>query len=183
MLKQLVFTAALLASFSLGADSHWAIKDGTGSATVKDSGSSKLDGTIVNPHRCTWAREDDRGFFLTFDRGGYVKVPHSDKLNFKKGFVAEVFFSCDLAKIGKTNFACIISKGNNYDRGYSIMVKKDGTLLVTLHGLKMHWYGLVPQANIKSNRDTRLKVMYDTQNVRIFVDGKSVASYPVAGTL
>ena len=51
MFKPTVFAAALLCSAAVSAASHWAIKDGIGSSTVRDSGTFKLNGTIVEPRR------------------------------------------------------------------------------------------------------------------------------------
>jgi len=167
----------------LSAGSYWKCKDGTGSTVVRDSGSFKLDAVIDPSGRCSWAREDDRGFFLTFKNGGYASVPHDKKLSLVNGFVLEVFFSCDLEAIGSTGFACIASKGENYDDGYSLMVRKNGSLLININGLTRSFYGIIRKPIIKSKVDHRVRVEYDRKEVKVFCNGKRVACYPVAGTM
>ena len=95
----LAFALALFASMTLCADSYWKCKDGTGSSVVSDSGSSRRDGVIDGSGKCVWAREDDRGFFLTFRNGGSVLIPKTEDVEFPKGFDMEIFFSCDFDAI------------------------------------------------------------------------------------
>ncbi|MCX6983158.1 MAG: hypothetical protein NT118_00215 [Lentisphaerae bacterium] len=138
MLKRTGFVLMMLAGTGIMAQTvaNWKFKDGTGSANVIDSSPNGLSGTILNPNNCEWARADDRGFFLTISPNGAVKIPHSPMLNFDKGFIAEIYFSCNLDPIdSKVNFASVLTKGYSFDQGYCIMVQKSGNLLIDLHGM------------------------------------------------
>ncbi len=172
---------ALCLCMALCADSYWKCKDGTGSSIVCDSGSSRRNGVIDDSGKCVWAREDDRGFFLTFRNGGSVIIPGTDSLEFPKGFDAEFFFSCDFDAIGPTAFSCLFCSGAYYEDGISIMVDKEGAVLVNLNGLSRHFYGLVPSAKIQSKKDTRLRVRYNIESVTLWVNGIYLTSYPTEG--
>ncbi|MBQ7650023.1 MAG: hypothetical protein IJS15_03640, partial [Victivallales bacterium] len=179
----MLFVLLLSLCMTLCADSHWKCKDGTGSTSVSDSGSSRRHGVIDGSGKCVWAREDDRGFFLTFKNGGSVIIPGTENLEFPKGFDAELFFSCDFDAIGATAFSCIFCSGAYYEDGISIMVNREGAVLVNLNGLSRHFYGLVPSANIQSKKDTRLRVRYDLERVTLWVNGAYLTSYPTEGRI
>ena len=109
-----------------------------------------------------------------------LRVPHDPALNYADGFKATVRFSCDLDTIGKkSRFANLVTKGRDYDDGWSIMVKNDGQLLVNLRGVYPA-YGLRP-LEIKSNREHLLEVYVCTNCVRIVLDGKETGSYWYVG--
>ena len=107
-------------------------------------------------------------------------MPHDPALNYPDGFKATVRFSCDLEKIGKkSHFANLVTKGRDFNDGWSIMVKNDGQLLVNLKGVRPA-YGLVA-TRIEANREHLLEVYVCTNCVRIILDGKETGSYWYAG--
>lgn len=109
-----------------------------------------------------------------------LRVPHDAVLDFPGGFKATVRFACDLEKIGKkSRFANLVTKGRDFNDGWSIMVKNDGQLLVNLKGVRPA-YGLVA-TRIESNREHLLEVYVCTNCVRIVLDGKETGSYWYAG--
>ena len=109
-----------------------------------------------------------------------LRVPHDPALDFPDGFKATVRFSCDLEKIGKkSRFANLVTKGRDFNDGWSIMVKNDGQLLVNLKGVRPA-YGLVA-TRIEANREHLLEVYVCTNCVRIILDGKETGSYWYAG--
>ena len=118
----------------------------------------------------------------TFPEGApcNLRVPHDPALDFPDGFKATVRFSCDLEKIGKkSRFANLVTKGRDFNDGWSIMVKNDGQLLVNLKGVRPA-YGLVA-TRIEANREHLLEVYVCTNCVRIILDGKETGSYWYAG--
>ena len=184
MLKRIGFILMMLAGASIMAQTvaNWKFKDGTGSASVIDSSPNGLSGTILNPNNCEWARADDRGFFLTISPNGAVKIPHSPMLNFGKGFIAEIYFSCNLDPIdSKVNFASVLTKGYNFDQGYCIMVQKNGNLLIDLHGMTPEY--TIIETKIQKSVDCRLIVAVGNGEVIVFLDGKMVGKYAVTGEL
>ena len=118
----------------------------------------------------------------TFPEGAACKlrVPHDPALNYPEGFKATVRFSCDLEKIGKkSHFANLVTKGRDFNDGWSVMVRENGQLLVDLKGVRPA-YGLV-NTRIESNREHLLEVYVCTNCVRIILDGKETGSYWYAG--
>ena len=62
-----------------------------------------------------------------------LRMPHDPALNYPDGFKATVRFSCDLEKIGKkSHFANLVTKGRDFNDGWSVMVRENGQLLVDL---------------------------------------------------
>ena len=109
-----------------------------------------------------------------------LSVPHDPALNYPDGFKATVRFSCDLEKIGKkSHFANLVTKGRDFNDGWSVMVRENGQLLVDLKGVRPA-YGLV-NTRIESNREHLLEVYVCTNCVRIILDGKETGSYWYAG--
>ena len=80
---------------------YWKFNDGTGSAVIKDTSDYGNNGIMLNKKSCSWAREDDRGFFLQFapDELACVEVKKSDSLDLKNAFSIIIKFSCDLDAI------------------------------------------------------------------------------------
>ena len=109
-----------------------------------------------------------------------LRVPHDPAMNYPDGFKATVRFSCDLEKIGKkSHFANLVTKGRDFNDGWSVMVRENGQLLVDLKGVRPA-YGLV-NTHIESNREHLLEVYVCTNCVRIILDGKETGSYWYAG--
>ena len=134
-----------------------------------------LAGFLVAPHVAVAAE-------WTFPEGATCKlrVPHDPALNYPDGFKATVRFSCDLEKIGKkSHFANLVTKGRDFNDGWSVMVRENGQLLVDLKGVRPA-YGLV-NTRIESNREHLLEVYVCTNCVRIILDGKETGSYWYAG--
>ena len=127
---------------------EWKCKDGTGSRLVKDSGPDGLDLTIRTPDKVDWAREDDRGFFLSFD-GGTVSRPMDPRLHFPDGQVIRIHFSANTKKA--TGEWLPLLTVQNYEKGCSVWVRKNGQLMVTFPGTS-NWYNLIP-AGIQDRRD------------------------------
>jgi hypothetical protein len=154
--------------------------DGRGFATVKDYGNLSINGKITDPDATVWAREDDRGWFLHLQNGGW-QLPHRAEHAGLTGLKIESRFSCNFDKISDKNFASILTKGDNFQNGYTVMVGRNGELLVYLRGLKPA-YKILP-LKLQSSRDYDLAVEYSGDRVIIKLDKKIVAEYPVSGTL
>ena len=157
-----------------GAD--WKCKDGTGSRRVKDANPGGLDLTIRTPDKVDWAREDDRGFFLSFS-GGTVSRPMDRRLHYPDGQVIRIHFSADIKKA--TNEWLPLLTAGTYDKGYSVWVRKTGQLMVTFPGAT-NWYNLLP-ANIQDRRDYDLKVVRGQGRVQVILNGKLIADYASKG--
>jgi len=169
----MILTAFAAAGLLSAAD--WRIKDGTGSLVLKDSSPDGIDLKIATPETVTWAREDDRGFFLNFS-GGYAAGP-GEKLLFPDGMVLEIFFSPDLER-GR-EWLPLVTCGNSFTSGCSVWVRKTGQILVSLPGTKKS-YGLW-DAKLKNLRDCRLRVVRGGGRVQVSVDGKVIADYASPG--
>ncbi|MDD4621868.1 MAG: sialidase family protein, partial [Kiritimatiellae bacterium] len=110
-------------------------------------------------------------------------VPDEAALRFPEGFKATVKFACDLDKIGeRSNHANLFTKGKDFHDGYSVMVRKDGKLLVDIKGIMPQYY-VCHDVNIESLREYLLEVYVTKTAVRIFLDGVESGSYPFAGQL
>ena len=105
-----------------------------------------------------------------------LRVPHQDELNFPHGFKATIRFACDLSAIGRVRFANLVTKGRDFHDGWSIMVKKDGNLLVDLLGVEPQ-YHVCENMRIESNRPHLLEVYVMEDCTRIFLDGEERGSY------
>ena len=173
--KMLTILEATLLAGSLAA-AEWKIKDGTGSLVLKDSSPDKIDLKIATPDTVTWAREDDRSFFLNFS-GGTVTGP-AEKLLFPDGMVLEVFFAPDL-DAGK-EWLPVVTCGNSFKNGFSLWVRKNGQLLVYLPGTKKS-YNLV-NTRLRNRRDHRVRVVRDSSGrTQISLDGKVAADFSAPG--
>ena len=168
-------TAAVLCAAAGLFAADWKIKDGTGSLVLKDSGPEKIDLKIATPDTVTWAREDDRSFFLNF-AGGQVTGP-AEKLLFPDGMILEVDFSPDL-KSGK-EWLPLVTCGDSFQSGYSVWVRKNGTLLVCLPGTSK-WYVPV-KAGLKNLVDYNLKIIRGENRCVVLLDGKPIADYVSRG--
>lgn len=159
---------------------HWQFKDGEGSIIIKDS-AGNLPGKIITPEKASWAREDDRDWFLTM-QNGTVEIPHDDELDFPDGFIVMVKFSCDLDMIGKNLFAGLIGKGRNYKDAYSILIQKRGKVLVYLNGMTPAYIS-TPGKPIASNRDNELILAVGGGRMLLFVNGAIAHDVALAGSL
>ena len=188
LMKKLMFTMATCASMMYAAvsnaapvDSVWKFQDGYGTK-VTDSGASGFHGKIDNPQRITWKKDKDGTICLAFSGSGSVVIPHNDDLLMRTGFELKVRFSCDLSAVPSSNFSALVSKGDGYSHGYSLMVSKKGGVLVTLNGLINH-YAFNQEPLITSNKIHEIRVVYDTQRTNVYVDGVRVNGYPVSGVI
>ena len=176
-----LLAAYIAAAPSLYGYSHWKLKDGTGSKIVRDSGSNGINGRISDPEHCVWGQEDDRGFFLSFSGGRPVTIPNKLALILEQGMDIRIRFSCDLDKIGPSRYASLLSKGETGAEGYSIMVGKNGELM-------LNFRRIVPcrkvlKLGIRSSVDNLLRVTVGEGKVKVYLNGKPAAEYPYTGTL
>jgi len=112
-----------------------------------------------------------------------LELPHDPAYLFPDGFKATVKFACDLDKIDeRSNHANLFTKGKDFHDGYSVMVRKDGKLLVDIKGIMPQYY-ICHDVNIESLREHLLEVYVTKTVVRIFFDGVERGSYPFAGQL
>lgn len=108
-------------------------------------------------------------------------VPDSPTLRFPEGFKATVRFSCDLDRVdARSRHANLFCKGNDFNDGYSVMVRMDGSLLVDIKGINPQ-YHVCRGVKIESNRNHQLEVYVTSSSVRLFLDGKEGGSYPFVG--
>ncbi|MBQ7207717.1 MAG: hypothetical protein IJS01_07975 [Lentisphaeria bacterium] len=166
--------AAMLLTGVEAAD--WQCKDGTGSTLVKDAEPGGFDFTIRTPDKVDWAREDDRGFFLSFS-GGTVSRPMDRQLHYPDGQVIRIRFSANIKKAASEWLPLLTVE--NYDKGYSVWVRKTGQLMVTFPGAT-NWYNLLP-ADIQDRRDYDLKVVRGQGRVQVILNGKLIADYASKG--
>ncbi len=155
---------------------NWDCKDGSGSSIVKDSSPNRIDLTILQPEKVKWAREDDRGFFLQFD-GGVVSCLSNDKMSFPDGMTIDIRFSVDKTKTQR-DWLPLITMGN-YDKNYSVWVKKSGELLVCFPGAT-NWYRIV-KTDLKDMKDYHLVVTRGGGKVRVMLDDKLLEEYESNG--
>ena len=170
----LCFCTVVLAAAGLAA-AEWKIKDGTGSLVLKDSSPDKIDLKIATPETVTWAREDDRDFFLNFS-GGAVTGP-AEKLQFPDGMILEVFFAPDLER-GK-EWLPVVTCGNTFSSGYAVWARKNGQLLIYLRGAK-NAYNLI-DAKLANLRDCRLRLVRGKNTGKVYLNGKLAATFPSSG--
>ncbi|MBQ9501149.1 MAG: hypothetical protein IJU70_03225 [Lentisphaeria bacterium] len=172
-IKSLFLLAAAVLMTGLEA-ADWALKDGTGSALARDAeGKSHL----ALKGKVSWAREDDRSFFLNFS-GGTAECK-ADGLYFPDGMVLEVFFAPDLAR-GR-EWLPVVTCGDTFNSSYSVWVRKNGQLLVCFPGTK-NFYNLI-DAKLQNLRDYELRVVRGENRAQVTLNGKVVADFPSAGKL
>ncbi len=183
--KSIMITKLAVLSLAIGCmlsnAAQWDFKDGDNSSIIREKTNPALNGRINDLSLCNWAREDDRDWFMTFKEGGSVIIPHSDSLNFDKGFTAHIHFSCDMSNIGRNDLVNLFSKGNNLQPGYSLMLRKDGVLILNLKGFEPERHPA--NIGIASNIEYLLSIYAGKEEVRIFLNNKEVESYPVTGNL
>ena len=166
-----ILTAGTLLAGSMAA-AEWKIKDGTGSFVLKDASPDNIDLKIATPETVTWAREDDRDFFLNFS-GGEVTGP-AEKLQFPDGMILDVFFAPDLVK-GKT-WLPLVTCGNTFSSGYAVWARKNGEVLIYLAGAR-NAYNLV-NAKLENLRDYTLKFVRLNGSGRVYLNGKLISQFP-----
>lgn len=159
---------------------EWKFNDGGNYKRVKENSNPALNGQIYQREFSQWAREDDRGWFLTMQNGGRVVVPNTSELEFNDGFYLSCRFMVDLSKITKSQFANLVTKGDNYDQGYSIMVHRDGRLLIYLKGITPA-YALRSRVKINSMREYKLEIFAGKGEVITYLDGEEVDRYKYTG--
>ena len=161
-------------------------KDGSGDI-VSDSSGKGNTGKIMSSEACQWAREDDRGFFLVVDNKSnsdkaHVKIEDSTSLSLSGPFTIIIYFSCDLGACEKKfPFANLLTKGNDYNDGVSIMLAQNGDTLVNLKGLAPEYQTYV--TGIKSGAENVLAVVYSGSDVKVYVNGKLSGTTAVTGKL
>jgi len=120
------------------------------------------------------------GMEWTFAPGETEKVvPHDPALDFPDGFKATFRFSCDLDKIGRSDFANLAMKGSDFHNGWNFMVRKNGQLLVDLLGVKPQYH--IVDMKIEANREYLLEAYVLKEGVRLFLDGEERGSYEFTG--
>ena len=106
-------------------------------------------------------------------------LEHDAAMDFPGGFDATVDFACDLERIGKANFANLFTKGKDFKDGYSVMVRKDGALLVYLRGVQPAYK--IVRLGLESGKNYSLRLCETKGLMRIFVNGKETGSYAFTG--
>ena len=169
----------LLCLFSMLSASalEWKCKDGTGTRILKDSDNG-VSLYIRTPDKVDWAREDDRGFFLSYN-GGIVSRQMDSRFHFPDGMIINIRFSVDPSKT-KDDWLPLIT-AHNYDRGYSVWVHKKGDLLVCFPGAS-NWYKIIP-AGIQEMRDYDLSIIRGEDRAQVVLNGKILADYASKGKL
>ena len=108
-----------------------------------------------------------------------IELPHDPDMDFPGGLDATIDFACDLERIGKANFANLVTKGKGFKDGYSIMVRKDGALLVYLRGVNPAYK--IVRLDLKSGERYKLRLCETAGLMRIFVNGRETGSYAFSG--
>ena len=96
-MKKIIAGALCLSALTSIHALDWQCKDGTGNRVIKDHDATKLHLFIRTPDKVDWAREDDRGYFLSYN-GGTVSRPMTPKMNFPDGMEINIRFSVELQK-------------------------------------------------------------------------------------
>ena len=177
MRKVFVCILGAAAVLSAGA-AEWMCKDGTGSRIVKDFGPDKQDLEIRHPDKVSWAREDDRGFFLNY-AGGEVSRLADSRMFFPDGMIIQVRFAANLNDAPREWLPLITAV--DFDKGYSVWVNKNGQLLVCFPGAG-NWYKKF-NAGIRHLRDYELKVIRGQERVQVILNGDVIADYASKGKL
>lgn len=99
-----------------------------------------------------------------------IELAHDSAYSFAEGLDATIDFVCDLDRIGKANFANLVTKGKDYKDGYSVMVRKDGSLLVYLRGVQPAYK--IVRLGLESGKRYSLRLCETKGLMRIFVNGK-----------
>ena len=173
----LLLVVALCSFYSLAGEHHWLMKDGTGFSALKDECMPRVPLEIMDGEKVSWAREDDRGYFLTFD-GGIVSCP-SANLRYDDGMALTVKFAAHLSNPAAREWLALVTCGNSYDQGYSIWLNRNGKVLVTFPKAT-NWYKLI-DTKLQDMRDYTLQVVRGENRVQIALDGKLVADYECKG--
>ena len=111
-----------------------------------------------------------------------LAIPHDQAYDFPEGFRATIRFSCDFTKIRPGRFANLVTKGSDYDRGWSLMLRQDGWLLVNLAGLESGKAYHLSSLGLQSDREYALTVIVRPGETRVFVDGVEKGSYRYRGS-
>ncbi len=178
--RKSVFTVAFIMILGAVSAFEWKFNDGGNYKRVKENTNPAMNGQIYQSEFSQWAREDDRGWFLTMQNGGRVVVADTPELAFNDGFYLSCRFMVDLSKINKSQFANLVTKGDNFDQGYSVMVYRDGRVLIYLKGITPA-YALRSKIKINSMREYKLEIFAGNGEVITYLDGEEVDRYKYTG--
>lgn len=106
-----------------------------------------------------------------------VRIPHSEALNFKDGMKATIRFAGDFAHFGPGKFGNLITKGKDFNGGYSVMVMNDGRLLIDLKGVGPDYHRM--DLGLESGVEYKLEFYEIGRMVRVFLNGREQGSYPI----
>lgn len=107
-------------------------------------------------------------------------IPHDEAYVFADGFKATIDFVPNLEGIRKrSNFANVFTKGDDFQDGYSLMVSREGRVLVDLKGISPAYY-TIPVV-LKSGQKAHMELYVTKTCVRFFLDGVESGSYAYVG--
>ncbi|MBR4673121.1 MAG: hypothetical protein IKP00_01535 [Victivallales bacterium] len=164
-----IFACCLFA----GSAHQWNFNEGEGFKETSDTIGglkARIQGNV------SWAREDDRGWFLNFNKGS-VEVAPTKELSYPEGFIAEIKFSVNFALCDKPQ-ASLFSYGNSWA---VLLDCKNGDISVNLADITPK--SIMADTKLFSNRDYRLVLIIGGNTASILLDGKSIATVSVSGKL
>ncbi|MEI8245795.1 MAG: sugar-binding domain-containing protein [Lentisphaerota bacterium] len=188
----ILFAASALCGISFADEkkslaAFWEFKEGAGNI-VNDSSGNNNNGKIMSLDVCKWGSNDNNEPCLIINNTNCsgkanVRVENSPSLQLSDAFTIIVSFSCDLSICGEKtfNFANILTKGWNYNGGYSVMLKTNGDVLVNLKGLTPEYQ--LYKCGISSNTQNIVAVVYDEAEVKVYANGKLAGAKSVKGKL
>ena len=164
-----IFACCLFA----GSVHQWNFNEGEGYKEASDT----IGGLKARiQENVSWAREDDRGWFLNFNKGA-VEVAPTKELSYPEGLIAEIRFSVNFALCGK-DLASLFSYGDSWT---VLLDCKNGGISLKLAGITSE--SIMASAKLFSNRDYSLVLIIGEGTASILLDGKSIARVNISGKL
>ena len=180
MKKLILLLLAATTAFTCAAVEHiWDFKDGSGCNVCKDSGTNPIALEINTPEKISWAREDDRGWFLNV-RGGCLRA-EKDKMAYANGVVIHIRFAASFETEYKKAWMPLVTCGNSYRNGYAIWVNQNGALLACFPG-NDKWFNQF-KAKINHLADNDLKVIQGNNRTQIILNDRVIADFACKGDL
>lgn len=107
-------------------------------------------------------------------------LPAAMQPDYSRGFRLTADFICDLEALdARKCFANLVTKGRDFDQAFSVMIRKNGDLMVDVKGCDPEYE--IVELGLKSGRRYRLDVLVRPGIVSVWVDGKVSGGYPLDG--
>lgn len=158
---------------------HWKFDEGSGN-TAQDSSGKNNNGEIINA-KWTDGKSGKALAFVDYVTGysnpdpknaSYVRVKHNDSLNPAKGFDISAVINIE-PSFSPTFAATIVEKGGGYGCSYRLLLTKD----FKVRAVAGNEHVILDSATrLTPGKWTTLRVTYDGQSLKIYIDDKEDAS-------